>query len=187
MLGKAAACRATAGNAQEVPMKKALTLALLWTALALLLLPAVAQATTQPTAAEKRVVSLINGERAEFGLAPVHFAVSLTRAARAHLRELSRRDVLTHRSANGASVSQRLIRHGYRRSGFRFWMAGENVARARSESPTATPEGIVFLWMSSGQHRQVILEREFRDVGVGMGTSSGGMLYATLDMGRRVR
>jgi ABC-type sugar transport system substrate-binding protein len=36
-------------------MRKALTLALLSTALALLLLPAAAQATTQPTATDKKV------------------------------------------------------------------------------------------------------------------------------------
>jgi len=167
-------------------MRKALTLALLSTALALLLLPAAAQATTQPTATDKKVISLVNKERAKYGLAAVRFKASLTRAARAHLREMSRRGVLTHRSANGASIGQRLIKHGYKRSGYRSWSAGENVARARLGSLMATPAAIVVLGMNSKQHRQVILKREFRDVGVGIAASGSGMRYFTLDMGRRI-
>lgn len=168
-------------------MRKALTLALLSTALALLLLPAAAQATTQPTATDKKVISLVNKERAKYGLAAVRFKASLTRAARAHLREMSRRGVLTHRSANGASIGQRLIKHGYKRSGSRSWSVGENIARARAGTLFATPDGTVCLWMSSRAHRQVILTAKFRNVGVGVARSANGMRYFTLDMGRRIR
>lgn len=67
-------------------MKKALTFTMLTTAMALLLLPALAQAATTPTSTEKRVISLVNQERAKRGLAPVKLKSSLTRAARAHRR-----------------------------------------------------------------------------------------------------
>jgi uncharacterized protein YkwD len=168
-------------------MRKALTLALLSTALALLLLPAPARATTpQPTSAEKKMIELVNAERARHGLAPVRFNASLTRAARAHSSEMARRNTLTHTSANGATITQRLIKHGYTRSGYRSWSAGENVARARTGTLFSTPSGVVSSWMSSTGHRQVVLKREFRDVGIGISTSASGMRYFTLDMGRRV-
>jgi uncharacterized protein YkwD len=169
------------------PVKKVLTIALLASVLALLLLPGTVQAATRPTTAEKQVIALVNQERAKYGLAPVRFHATLTRAARAHSREMARRGVLTHRSANGATVAQRLIRFGYKRSGFRSWSIGENIARARSGSLLATPTGIVYLWMNSTAHRKVILKGSFRDVGVGIAKSESGMRYFTLDMGRRIR
>ena len=168
-------------------MRKALTLALLSTALVLLLLPASSQAAITPTKAEKKVISLVNKERAKHGLAPVRFNASLTRAARAHSRQMARRGVLTHRSANGDTVARRLIRHGYKRSGYRTWSVGENIARARAGTLFATPDGTVCLWMNSRAHRQVILKAKFRNVGVGVARSANGMRYFTLDMGRRIR
>jgi uncharacterized protein YkwD len=184
---KVAACRAAASDLWEVPMKKALTLALLSTALAMLLLPAVSEAAVRPTAAEKKVIRLVNAERAKLGLAPVRFNAALTRAARAHSAQMAKRGILTHRSANGDTVAKRLIRYGYKRTGYSSWSAGENIARATAGTLSATPEGIVPLWMGSTAHRQVILTAKFRDVGVGLARSSSGMRYVTLDLGRRVR
>ncbi len=175
-------------------MKKALTLALLATTLALLsttlallLVPAVSEAAVRPTATEKKVISLVNAERAKLGLAPVRFNGNLTRAARAHSAQMAKRGILTHRSANGDTVAKRLIRYGYKRTGFSSWSVGENIARATAGTVSATPEGIVPLWMGSTAHRQVILTAKFRDVGVGVARSSSGMRYFTLDLGRRVR
>lgn len=167
-------------------MRRILTLALLATALVLLLLPAAAQATIVPTTTEEQVISLVNKERAKYGLAPVRFNASLTRAARAHSSEMAQRDILTHISANGDTVGQRLIKYGYTRSGYRYWLVGENVARANSGSLTATPSGIVYLWMHSTAHRAVILKAAIRNAGVGIATSAGGMRYFTLDVGRRI-
>ena len=132
------------------------------------------------------MIRLVNRERAKRGLKPVKLEASLVRAARAHSRQQARRGVLTHRSANGDSAVRRLIRHGYRRCGFRLWSVGENVARARSGSLPATPAGAVCLWMGSTIHRRVILRRNVRDVGIGI-FKSGGQRFFTLDVGRRIR
>jgi uncharacterized protein YkwD len=166
-------------------MRKALTLVLL-ISLALLLIPAVAQAIT-PTSAEKKVVRLVNKERVKRGLAPLRLKASLLRAARAHSRQLARRGVLTHTSANGDGVARRLIRHGFKRRGYRYWTVGENIARASSGSLLSTPVGAMSLWMASPAHRRVILKRSVRNVGVGIARSDGGQRYFTLDVGRRVR
>jgi uncharacterized protein YkwD len=168
-------------------MKKALTLALLSTALALLLLPAASKAAVTATATEKKVISLVNKERAKRGLAPVRFQPTLTRAAREHSRQMARRGVLTHMSANGDTVGQRLVRCGYTRTGYRSWSVGECVGRARAGTLSATPAGMVSLWMGSKAHRQVILTARFRQIGVGVAKSADGMRYFTLDMGRRTR
>ena len=98
--------------------KTALVLVLLSTAVLLLLLPASSAAAVTPTKAEKKVIALVNRERAKNGLAPVKLNPALTRAARAHARQMARRGVLTHRSAKGDTVARRLVRHGYKRAGY---------------------------------------------------------------------
>jgi uncharacterized protein YkwD len=153
----------------------------------LLLIPASAQARTQPTKAERKVIRLVNKERSRRGLVKVRFSAKLTRAARAHSRQQARLGVLTHMSANGDAVARRLVRFGYTRSGYRYWSVGEDIGRARSGNLLATPTGIVCLWMGSTPHRQVILAKRLRNVGVGMARSADGQRYFTLDMGRRTR
>jgi uncharacterized protein YkwD len=165
-------------------VKKALTLSLLAAVVVLLFLPATAPALT-PTSTEKQVISLINKERTKRGLAKVRFKSSLTRAARSHSTEMAKRRRLTHYSANGWSFATRLRRKGYTSRGYRYWSVGENIARAKKGTLWATPTVIVAKWMGSSVHRKNILKRAFRDVGVGIRTSSDGKWYYTVDLGRR--
>lgn len=171
-------------------MRKIVTLALLSTTLALLVFayPATrAQAAVTPTTTEQQVIKLVNSQRAKKGLVPIRFNASLTRAARAHSRDMASRGVLTHTSANGDSVGRRVIRFGYTASGYSSWSVGENIARAKSGTVAATPEGIVMMWMTSTAHRANILTSKWRDAGVGMATSDNGQRYFTIDFGRRIR
>lgn len=168
-------------------MKKALTLALITTALALLLLPAASMAAIAPTKAERTVIKLVNKERVKHGLAPVRFNAALTRAARAHAREMARRQVLTHRSADGATIAGRAVANGYKRSGYRYWTVGENVACARAGTPFATPAGAVSLWSRAGTHRRIMLRGAYRDIGVGVATGANETRYFAIDLGRRAR
>jgi uncharacterized protein YkwD len=171
-------------------MRKIVTLALVSAALALLLFAypsPQAQAAIVPTSTEKQVIDLVNAERTKRGLAPVRFQAYLTRGARAHSRDMANREKLTHTSANGDTVSRRLIRYGYTTSGYSSWSVGENIARATSGSVGATPHGIVAMWMASDAHRANILRAKWRDVGVGVATSDGNRRYFTLDFGRRTR
>ncbi len=140
-----------------------------------------------PTRTEARIISLVNKQRAKRGLRPVRVRYDLTRAARAHSRDVARRNSLTHRSANGDSPGSRLRRYGYTSSGYRSWSVGENIAWGRYGTLHATPTAIVAAWMKSYSHRKVILRKLFRDVGVGVAKSGSGRRYFTLDMGRRRR
>lgn len=139
------------------------------------------------TTLQNDVVTLVNRERIERGLGRVSVNASLTAAACDHSSEMARRNTLSHTSANGDSVGQRLTAHGYSRDGYSSWSVGENIARAVTNTLLATPQGIVQQWMDSAAHRAVILKAEFRDVGIGIATSSSGMRYYTLDMGQRTR
>ena len=140
-----------------------------------------------PTTTEARVITLVNRERARRGLRPVRVRWHLTRSARYHARDMAKRNRLTHYSSNGYSVGKRLLYFGYRRSGYRYWTVGENIARGKAGTLYATPEAIVASWMASYGHRKVMLRQVYRDVGVGVRKSTNGHYYYTLDMGRRVR
>ena len=93
---------------------------------------------------------------------------NLQKAARAHSAKMSRSGRMTH-----GNVGKRLKRHGYNWSTY-----GENVAYNRSAKSTFRS------WMRSSGHRSNILERRFREVGIG--TASGrGTTWWTVDFGNR--
>ena len=170
-------------------MRKALAILLLTLATslpALALWPATAEAAVTPTRAERRVLGAINIVRAAHDLAPLRFRPSLVRAARAHARDMAGRDVLTHLSDNGWTVGTRVRYFGYTTDGCTFWKAGENIACAQVGSGFATSRAIVSLWMDSPDHREVLLTRSFRDIGVGIRLSGDGWRYFTVDLGRRI-
>ncbi len=173
-------------------MRKALVfiflpLALALPALTCALVPATAGAATTPTRAERLVAAAVNSQRSARGLAKVSFRSSLTRAARAHARELAQRRLLSHVSRNGWTVGPRLRHYGYKSSGYRRWSVGETIARATNGSSVATPRSIVILWMGSQAHRQVLLTARMRDIGVGIAVGGDGRRYFVVDLGRRVR
>lgn len=139
-----------------------------------------------PTAAEAKVLRLVNAQRTKRGLRPVKVRYDLTRAARAHSAEMARRRILTHSCANGDSVATRLRSYGYTTSGCSYWRVGEDIAWGTQGSLHATPTAIVAAWMKSTSHRRVILTSNFRDAGVGI-KSADGRSWFTLDLGRRIR
>jgi uncharacterized protein YkwD len=166
-------------------MRKALIILSLTLFAGLLFGPVAAQGAITPTKAEQQVIEEVNKERAKKGLAALKFRATLTKAARAHSREMARRGILTHTSANGWTPAQRMRHYGYTAKGCTFWKVGENIACARSGTLYATPVSTVQAWMDSTGHRKIILTASFRDIGVGLATSDSGMRYFTIDLGRR--
>jgi uncharacterized protein YkwD len=166
-------------------MKKSLVILLLTLSFGMVVAPAVAQA-VDPTAAELELIAAINKERTKRGLVKVRFKGVLTTAARAHSKEMAARNILTHYSANGMTMPQRLRYYGYTSTGCTYWKVGENIGRARYGTLYATPTGMVALWMTSPDHKAVILTAAFRDIGCGMRVSATGYRYFTVDFGRRI-
>ena len=121
---------------------------------------------TGATPGELAVVRVINTFRRANGVPALRVGPALTRAARSHSVDMVRRGYFEH----GAFV-QRL-----RRFGVRAPYVGENLASG------TTPLGagaIVQMWIASPPHRQNLLDRGFRRIGVGL--AGGGTRLITAD------
>lgn len=141
-------------------------------------------ATTAPQAAA--TLCLINEARGAEGLKPLRTAPALARAARGHAQELVGGDLLTHTGLDGSTPSQRVTRAGYL-GGASSWSVGETIAWGSGR--LSTPAAIVRAWMRSPEHRDILLDGRYRDVGIGialggLGASSSGAAV-TADLGTR--
>ena len=110
-------------------------------------------------------VCLLNVERRQHGLRPLDLNKKLSRAARAHAKDMTRRNYFSHTSLNGSSFLDRIRRTGYL-SNAHAWMAGENLAWGSGH--LATPRLTVRAWMNSPGHRHNILTGRFSSIGIGI-------------------
>ena len=156
-----------------------------------LLLPSAASAGTSLTKLEQQVVKLVNQKRANHGLVKLRVNARLVTAARSHSSEMGAKQYFSHNSGNGEAFSHRLIRLGYKRSGYSYWAAGENIAWGSGLYATAV--ATVNAWMKSSGHRAVILTKKFRDIGMGAkacpngyGSCTSPVTFFTMDVGRRI-
>ena len=158
---------------------------LLIAVVALLLWAAPVLASSQLNSYEQQLAKLINHERTSRGLASLGINDSLVGSARAHSSDMVQRKYFSHDSPapNAETWSSRIVRYGYKRSGCRFWEAGEDLYKGKQLF--GSPVAAVDAWMHSAGHRAVILTKVFRDMGVGA-VQSGDSWYFTLDLGRRI-
>jgi len=142
---------------------------------------------TSRAAMASSTLCLVNAERSERGLRPLRLNRRLSRAARGHARDMVHRDYFSHDSLSGASFVDRIRRSGYL-SGPRAWIVGENLAWGSRDR--SSPSAIVDAWMHSPGHRANILQRRFREIGIGLvngapqSVSGPAATYAT-DFGAR--
>ncbi|CAA9539090.1 MAG: hypothetical protein AVDCRST_MAG79-1685 [uncultured Thermoleophilia bacterium] len=129
-------------------------------ALALLVLTPAAQARSRSqTPVERQVVEALNEVRARHGLGALRVAPGLVQAARSHSRDMLLRDYFSHPSLGGPDFGDRVRRH------HPAPVVGENLAWGTGR--LRAPAAVVRMWMDSPPHRAIILDREFRVVGVG--------------------
>ena len=142
---------------------------------------------SSPGLVRRSTLCLINAERRERGLPPLRLDPRLTRAAQRHSRDMVHRRYFSHTTPEGLSFAQRISHTGYLRAS-RRWLVGENLAWGWRR--LQTPAGVVRAWMQSPPHREEILRRSFRDVGIGVVAGvprplpRGGATY-TADFGVR--
>ncbi len=141
--------------------------------------------TIQLTTDEKRTLDLHNQTRAANGLPGLCVHPALTNAARSHSQEMLDKGYFAHNSYNGETVEARLKRFGYTFSGYSFWKYGENIYWGSGTS--ASPDSAHKWWMNSAGHKANILNRDFREVGIGVQTgtykgNAGTKMY-TVDFG----
>jgi uncharacterized protein YkwD len=169
-------------------------------ALGALLAPAGAQAqgcadvNLKPTRANAEVVRaavlcLHNQERSRHGLPALRENPRLRRAAGQHAAHMVGARFFDHTAPGGVTMVDRIRRTGYT-SGARAWSVGENIAWASGNLATALQ--IHRSWMRSPGHRANILQRAFREIGIGvqvgvpvrLSASQSGATYTT-DFGYR--
>lgn len=111
----------------------------------------------------------------------------LQKAARAHSKDMIRRDYFSHDTKGKYSFDQRLRRFGYTPRGYRYYTTGENIAYGSGSK--GSPNSITRAWMKSPGHRHNILNGKFREIGVGTYTGEykgyKGVSMYTADFGAR--
>jgi uncharacterized protein YkwD len=145
-------------------MLKRLTLAAL-AASTLLCLGTAAQACAVPDASaamQKELLAHLNAERKAYGLPPLKLSAKLDKAAQSHACDNAGRRSISHTSSDGGTLKTRL-----RRAGYSFRTAAENTGRGFASGARA-----VEWWMDSPKHKDNILLRKAREVGVGIALSS---------------
>jgi len=133
--------------------------------------------TIELNAKEQRTLILHNRARRSRGLRALCVHPLLTKAARAHSADMIRKDYLGH-----GRTGRRLKRFGYN-----WRVYGENLAGGTGRY--AFPANTFRRWMRSSGHRANILDRRFREIGIGTATGnykghSGYTMY-TVDFGTR--
>ncbi|MEU2023880.1 sigma-70 family RNA polymerase sigma factor [Streptomyces sp. NPDC016469] len=134
--------------------------------------PAPARPAPSPPSDAEQVLALVNTERAEEGCGPVTGNDRLTTAAQRHSEDMAARDYFSHTSQDGSDPGERITAAGYRWSTY-----GENIAKGQR-----TPADVMNSWMNSPGHRANILNCSFKELGVGIQDSPGGIVW-TQDFG----
>jgi uncharacterized protein YkwD len=107
---------------------------------------------------------LLNRERRKRGLRPLKRNRTLDRVAASYSRQMVRGQFFDHVSPRGTTLVQRVRTTSYLQ-GLRRWSLGENLAWGTGT--LGSPAETVRSWMRSPGHRRNILDRRFREIGIG--------------------
>lgn len=113
----------------------------------------------------EQIVQLVNKERAKAGLPALEMNAEITAAANVRAKEI--KQSFSHTRPNGSSFSSAL-----KEQGVSFRGSGENIAWGQ-KSPEQVMEG----WMNSDGHRANILNKNFKNIGVGHYQDANGVNY----------
>jgi uncharacterized protein YkwD len=141
------------------------TVPLLITLVALSAAAASASAHTARARSAPSMVATINDARADRGCAPLHVHAGLTRAAGRQARLLLADGELDHDA--GSPFAERL-----EQAAPDAHVVAENLAWASGAD--ARPDAIFVSWMQSPEHRAIMLDCEFTQVGIGIASGQFG-------------
>ncbi|HTY96941.1 MAG TPA: CAP domain-containing protein [Solirubrobacteraceae bacterium] len=122
---------------------------------------------TSSNIAEVRAATLclINRERIQNGERPLVENQHLLASAQGHSEDMVSRDYFSHTTPTGEAFDTRILATGYVRSD-QLYELGENIDCATLT--LATPAATVNAWMNSPEHRENILNGEYRETGMGV-------------------
>lgn len=112
------------------------------------------------------ILCLINQKRAENGVLPLIANAELEQAAESHCQELIADNYFAHVSPAGETPVDRIRGTGYIPNPDVGYIIGENLAWGTYE--LSTPKAIAAAWFASPEHLANILEREYRETGIGV-------------------
>lgn len=105
----------------------------------------------KPEKFPSEVLRLVNLERAKVGASPLKFADDLAASALVRARELPFK--FSHTRPNGSKCFTAMAQIGH--------ILGENLAGGQT-----TPKQVVQAWMDSKSHRDNILSKQFKEIGI---------------------
>jgi uncharacterized protein YkwD len=131
------------------------------------------------TSIESAVLSGVNYQRAQAGVAPLQASSALFSAARGHSQDMATNNFFSHTGSNGSSPFDRMSS-----AGFSYSAAAENIYAGSGSNNSAG--SAVGAWMGSSGHRENMLNPTYTYAGVGYwcnpNSQYGG--YYTLDLAR---
>ncbi len=131
------------------------------------------------TSIESAVLSGVNYQREQAGVAPLQASSALFSAARGHSQDMATNNFFSHTGSNGSSPFDRISS-----AGFSYSAAAENIYAGNGSYNSAS--SAVGWWMGSDGHRENMLNPTYTYAGVGYWCNSnseyGG--YFTLDLAR---
>lgn len=121
---------------------------------------------------ERRMVALLNQDRASAGLVAYRLDTRLAAIARARANDMATKDYFSHTQPDGRKVFDLIAA-----AGITWYAAGEilawNTWSPYDASAAAANEG----WLGSPSHRGVILSTGYNYVGVGAAQAANGRVY----------
>ncbi|KAI9594533.1 hypothetical protein BDF19DRAFT_414580 [Syncephalis fuscata] len=126
-----------------------------------------------PLVSLAKIACLVNEERGMHDLPNVSISRILNRSAQKHTVDQAQMHEMTHTGSDGSRPSQRV-----RRVGYNYRAVGECVAFGYE-----TEEEVMRAWMNSPPHKAIILDRTYRELGIGYARSADSVPYWTMDFG----
>lgn len=122
---------------------------------------------TTTSAEAGQILELVNKERAKQGLQSLTLSNELTSIANVKAADMRDNNYFDHTSPTYGSPFEMLQRFGVQYSA-----AGENIAAGQK-----TPQAVMTDWLNSSGHRANILNKEYRELGVGYVTGGSYGTY----------
>lgn len=106
----------------------------------------------------EKVMELTNKEREKAGLNPLQLNAVLSNSATQKARDMFEKNYWAHIAPDGTQPWK-----FFSDAGYEYRYAGENLARDFS-----TPEDAVKAWMASKTHKENLLSRRYKEIGIGV-------------------
>lgn len=123
-----------------------------------------------------RMAEAVNYLRQQNGRPPLKLQPQLMLAAQRHAESMVQTRTLSHVGYGGTRVQDRMRLVGYETCG-----GGENIAFGALQTVDDVARG----WYDSPGHRQILLDPEAREMGIGRALTPDGLTYWALDVGQR--